>query len=294
MLLLRLTTLTNCGLTYGCLNCLLEREVFSTTKGDSPYDISSVSIVEEYRNLKRKFGDLVRGTRDQVVTKRIGVQEIVDIIFDLPGVGGGCDRNYFISHADDLRGSKSVSAVFDRIRQHWDYLHPEIYSLLIRELQLARLSLVVEDYQTALDNFLEHTPLAEFCSIEEIRQEAEGDPPKGFTQCVTKHEWEPPPKNLRHIEKLRRRFASCCNLQSFAVTVVGIQRGCTSVTFLVPESAKLNIASDSEFIEDHGITRITFKGNTVYTQVSCASFFKAESVTWLVVLFRMFQRGVAL
>lgn len=251
-------------------NFLLEIEVFPK-KGDSLHDrgvsVSSVSIFTEYRNLKKMFGTLVRKTRDGVSDKRVGVQEMVDIIVDLPEVGGGRDRGYFNKHADDLRGSKSIPAVFDRIRQHWDYLHPEIYGLLIRELLLTHLQLVRDDYQRALDHFLNYTPLSEYCSIEGIAEEREGEPPLGFTECVTKHKWEPPPRFLRDVENLRRRFAYCCNLQSCAVTVVGIRRGCTSITFLVPESTQLDIASDSEFIRDHGITRITFKGNTVYTEV---------------------------
>ena len=240
-------------------------------RDDRDIAVSGVSVIKEHRNLKKMFGNLVHNTRDGVVFKGLGVHGIIDIIVDLPEVGGSRDKSYFNAHADDLRCSKTVQAVFDRLRQHWDYLHPEIYGHLITELSLASLELVRDDYQTALDNFLNHTLLSEFCAIGEIAAEREGEPPQGFTECVTKHTWEPPPKFLRDVEDLRRQFAHGCNLQSCAVTVVRIRRGCTSITFLVPESTQLKIASDPEFIRDHCIIRVIFKGNVVYTEVSLES-----------------------
>lgn len=223
-----------------------------------------MSVEREYRNLKTSFRDFVCATRDGVMDKRISIQMVVDVIVD---VGGGRNKHYFMTYADDLRESRSIEAVFDRIRQHWDSLHPEIYGHLIRELSLAGLEQIRDDYQTALDNFLNLTLLSDFCDIEEIARESEGDPPKQFTRCITKHKWEPPPKFLRDVENLRKQFAHCCNLQSCAVTVCGIRRGCTSITFLVPESIDLAIANDPQFIRDHCIIHILFKGNLVYSEV---------------------------
>ena len=69
-------------------------------------------------------GALIRRINDEVVKKGIGVQEIVDNIFDLPDVGGDWDSSYFNTYADNLRGSKSAAAVFDRVRQHWNTCSP--------------------------------------------------------------------------------------------------------------------------------------------------------------------------
>ena len=201
----------------------------------SPRVTSAVStgatVEEEYKHLKKMFTNLVRRTCDGVIHVGIGVSKVVDQIIDVSS--GKTDRYYFIAHADDLRASRSVPAIFDRVRQHWDYLHPEIYGSLIQEIPLPDLEPVQEKYQTALDQFLDKTPVSEFCEIQDVMEERDGVPPEGFTKCITEHAWDLRKTSLRVIEDLRRDFAPCCNLQSCAFSAVGIRLGSVAVTFQV-------------------------------------------------------------
>ena len=191
----------------------------------------------------------------------------MDAIVDAASAKGQGDKKYIISYADDLRESKSVHAVFDRVRQHWDYLHPEIYCCLIQEIPLCDLELVRNKYLTALDQFLNLTPVSEFCAIRNVMEEREGEPPQGFTKCITKHTWDPKKTSLKVIEEYRREFALCCNLQSCAVKVDGIRPSSTTVIFLVPEST---VVPDIEFIKKHSIISIIFSGTVVKYNEVCS------------------------
>ena len=247
---------------YFCVLYIGERPddtALGSSSSEQKSDVRGAANVHE--KYKKMFGELVRKTRDGVLG--MGVNDVVDQIVEVASGKGERDRNYFDAHADTLRRSESVRAVFDRVRQHWDYLHPEIYEGLIQEIPLPDLDPVQTKYQTALDLFLDQTSVSEFCAIQGIVEERKGDPPQGFTVCVTQHRWDPEEISLRVIENFRKRFASCCNLQSCAVTFVEIKSGSICVVFCVPGSTNWKPASDIKFIVDHSIISINFNGHVV-------------------------------
>ena len=204
------------------------------------------------------------------------MDSVVDAIRGL--VRGEQDKDYLKDFTDDLRGSQSVKSLFDRLSCHWDYLHPEIYSPLIKKLLLVdaplskKLSLidveqVSDEYLAQWAAFLNQTPLSAFCNIPDIELEKDSDPPPGFVKFVKKLKWEPPPKYLRDVEKLRQKFARKCSLQSCAVTIVGLTIHCLIITMWVPEFIELYIARDLHFIEEQSIVQMVFNGMIIYSQV---------------------------
>lgn len=248
---------------------------------------------DNYESLKKSFATLVNATC-QAVEPLMDVCGVVNKIMDLPVVGKARNKEYFMKYADDLRESRSVRAVFDRLRQHWDCLHPEVYISLIKELSLTHVKPVQEAYQTEYDEFLDRTPLSDFCAIPGIEEEKDSDPPQGFTQYISKHLWQPPPKYLRDVDDLRRNLANKCRLQSCAVTIVSIKKGCVVITMLLPAAVDLKVASDLDFIREHSIIKMVFKDIIVYSQVSFDMMLTHINVIFMFFnsLFRIIQRQV--
>ena len=216
-------------------------------------------VLEKCKKLKKIFKQLVLSTCSGIIRKGLDVDEVVDKIVDVTGSNEE-GKLYLTPLVHSLRRSKYVDTVFNGVQQHWDYLHPEIYGNLIQEIPLPDLEPVQTKYQTALDRFLDQTPASE---IQDVVEERKGEPPQGFTVCVTKHAWNPKSKLLRDIENLRRELALCCGLQSYAVTFVGVRKGCTVVTFHMPRSNQLHAASNDDFLEENCVISITFKGTVV-------------------------------
>ena len=199
----------------------------------------------------------------------LDVCAVVDRIIGLPPFDKARNKGFFMEYAGKLRTSESTHVVFDRIRCHWDYLHPEIYESLVEEMPLTNVKPCQEDYQRKLDYFLDQTLLSDFCAIEGIDEEKDSDPPPKFTQCVSRHLWQPPPMFLRDVENFRREFANKCNLQSCAVTITSIKpHHSVLVTMFVPAETDLKVASDLDFIREHSIVQMIFNGVIVYSQVS--------------------------
>lgn len=195
------------------------------------------------------------------------MDSVVDAVRDLPIARGERDKAYFMEFTDDLRGSQSVKSLFDRLGCNWDYLHPEIYQPLIKMLSLVDVEQVSDDYLGQWAAFVDQTPLSAFCKIPDIELEKDSDPPPGFVEFVKKLNWEPPPKYLRDVEKLRRKFARKCSLQSCAVTIVDHKIKCLIITMWVPKSTELYIARDLHFIEEQSIVKMVFNGMIIYSQV---------------------------
>ena len=225
-------------------------------------------MVEDHERLKKSFASLVNATRHATELQVNDAARVVDRIMDLPVVGKARDKEYLMEYADQLRESRSVPAVFDRLRCHWDYLHPEIYGSLVKEMSLTQVKPHPEDYQKELDNFLDQTALSDFCAIPGIEDEKDSDPPPKFTRFISKHLWQPPPKYLRDVENYRRELANKCSLQSCAVTIASIKPGCVIVSMLVPVETDLKVASDLDFIREYSIVQMTFNGVVIYSQVS--------------------------
>lgn len=215
----------------------------------------------EIKALKIKFTNLKNATRRAIEKTQISLNKLIDKVFDLPVVFEDRDEKFFVKNTDYIRKSESVPAVFDRLRFHWDYLHPDIYGHLIEEFSLTDLSPQLEAYQSQLDGFLDRTLVTEFSRIE--RKIPDDDNSKQYS-LVTQHNWSPP-VYLREVENFRRTFAHKFDLKSCAAIVVGIMGGSVIITLLVPESMKLEVTS--EFVKSHCITEIVFRGITVYSQV---------------------------
>ena len=222
----------------------------------------------EVEKLQRKFAKLRSAACTAVANTQIDVASFVNVIVGLPGVRGAHDRNFFMEHSDKLRESKSVHSVFDRLACHWDYLHPEMYGQLIRNMPaLADLRPDEEAYRNELNGFLDQTPVDEFCKIPGIEHEKDTNPPPGFTELVSKHIWNPPPPvSLRKVEEYRCKFAHTCNLQSCAVAIASIKLGSVIITMWVPESIELKLTL--EFINAHNIIHMVLGGIVVHSQVS--------------------------
>ena len=221
--------------------------------------------VQEYEDLKSSFEELVTATCGAIEEKGIDVRRVVDTIQGF--ISGERDNDYFMEFTDHLRKSGGVRSLFDRLCYNWDYLHPEVYGHLIWELSLHHLEQASSDYLGKWANFIDQTPLSAFCKIPDIKREKDSNPPPGFTKCVMKLNWEPPPKYLRDVEKLRRKHAGKCNLQSCAVTIVDLRLKCIVLTMWVPESTELYVARDLQFIQQYSITQMVFNGMVIYSQV---------------------------
>ena len=232
------------------------------------YIYTDRKVVLKYENLKSSFVELIRRICAAIEDRGIDVGSVVDAIRGL--ARGVRDKSYLMEFTDDLRESRGVPSLFDRLCYNWDYLHPEIYRPLVRELSLTGdVEQATKDYLEKRDAFVDQTPLAAFCRIPDIKVEKEDDPPPGFVKHVMKINWEPPPKYLRDIENLRREFARKCNLQSCAVTVVDLKMKCMIITMWVPKSIELYFARDLHFITEHSIVQMVFNGMIVYSQVRC-------------------------
>ena len=232
------------------------------------YNYTDRKVVLKYENLRSSFAQLIRRICAAIEGRGIDVDSVVDAIRGL--AHGERDKAYFIEFTDYLCGSRGVPALFDRLCCNWDYLHPEIYRPLVRELSLTGdVEQAAKDYHEMLVAFVDQTPLAAFCRIPDIEVEKEGDPPPGFVKHVKKLNWEPPPKYLRDVENLRRKFARKCNLQSCVVTIVDLKMKCMIITMWVPKSIELYVARDLHFITEHSIVQMVFNGMIVYSQVRC-------------------------
>lgn len=242
---------------------------------------STIRVQQEIRNLKEGFKKLVTATRSAIEKKRYSVNELLDQIIYLPVDFEARDVKYLSENADNLRESKSVPAVLDRLSFHWDYLHPDIYRELIFDFQLSSVTSILAVYQKELEVFLDQTLLKVFCEVERMRRQYI-NPPQGFTQLLTGHCWIPP-VYLSQLERFRQEFASYLCLKQAAVIVVGILKGSVITTMLVPEVIELKIKSlDPEFIKEHSIVHMEFKGSVVYSEVSIigVSLGEHHSVTY--------------
>ena len=215
------------------------------------------------------FNALLIATREASEEMDIHVADLVNKVVGV--VRRAYDKDYIREYSGILRRSGIVASVYDLLHNHWDYLHPEVYIHLIREIPL-HLDTEAEAYQEQLTRFLNQTLLTTFCEIPGIEEENDTSkkPPPEFTEFITTHRWDHPPyKYLIDVEELRMRLANKCSLQSCVVTIKVIMKGSIVITMFVPESTEIrNVAMDLEFIRKYSITRMVFKGMIVYSQVS--------------------------
>ena len=219
--------------------------------------------MQDYANLKNKFKKLIDATCKAIERKELSVGDVVDTIRTALGAR---DKIFFMQNP--LRKCECIPRVFDYLCCHWDYLHPDIYFSLIEDLSLDDVEQIKTDYQMKLNRFLDETLLSDFCLIPQVRKEKDEDPPDGFKECVTKHDWEPPPKRLREVDDLRKKLAYKCSLQSCAVTIADIKTGSIVITMLVPAGVELSVAADLDFMTEYNIIEMTFAGKLIYLKVS--------------------------
>ena len=227
-------------------------------------------IKETIGNLKDSFEELKKATRAATKSMRIEVLDLVDTVCSLPVTSVPADRQYLQEIVNQFHDSNSVDVVFSRLGFHWDYLHPDVYDQLIDKLQLYTynpdLLQMVQTYRGHLDEFLEQTPLKEFCKVEKNFIVKNREHAKAVASVFFKNDWEEPVM-LKQVEDLRRETALKCSLQQCAVIVFDIELGCYVPTLLVPVAAEPLIRSlDADFIRKHNVIAIIFQESVVYPQ----------------------------
>ena len=234
---------------------------------------SGCNVLKDICTIKKKFSNLKMATRlniqEKVPDNNVG--HLVDTIMNLPVVFEHDDEEYLSEKCSTLRKAESVPAVFDHLSFHWDYLHPDLYSYLIDEFNLSHLLPTITQYEMDLDEFLNKTPLKEFCKIEKKRKfdMSVNFIQKEFAKLVTGHCWSHP-VYLSQVQQFRMECAKYVGLRQCAFRICDILIGSVIVTQLVPISIEMrlkSIVNDQNFLRTYSIVYMNFNGTVIYKEV---------------------------
>ena len=170
--------------------------------------------------------------------QKIGVA-VLTVVYILTNIRTQKHQIFLKENHKALRQCEDHLELFGSLNFYWNYLAPDLLDHLIGELTKKH-----EDFNTTasemtaykkdLEEFKKRTTLVLFCEADP--RSLDEDPPPGFRKMVVKFEWSRT-ATLEDVEKFRRRYASCYDLQTCcAMMLNSIGTGSFTVTWSVPVS----------------------------------------------------------
>ena len=214
----------------GLTDVLSKRPEFQQLSSSEQEELM-VTLYDDEKSMKRRFGKLVVKTRDSV-EERIPVVKFAGSILALGAyepAPGERDQSLLDEHSEEIKNAGSISKIFNILSTYWNYLTYEI------------LEDIVEEYGTSDDAGRlrkYNKELHEFCKrrIFELPPESSN----GNT-LNPKQERFRVKLNLRkdityeQLLQIRGRIAKILKIR-LAVLVLGrVDEGCVQLTFLIPK-----------------------------------------------------------
>ena len=212
------------------------------------------------------FVFLRAATRQELERAGISVASLLDTLYDLPTAKKVQHREFLMKYERHFEDCRSIGGVFLKLNTYWNYLNMDILAHLITKFSLRCLYSQLRAYKEELEQFMERTTLREYYEVEADHEQTEA--PEGFTELVSKHNWERP-IYLKKVDEFRRKLARKYNLHACAVILVSMDIGSVVITMMVPESVVVMVNSTgTEFFKEHGIVHLQLNGTCVYPQAS--------------------------
>lgn len=217
------------------------------------------AFCKRLEELKNDFEKISDGTQHSL--QDINVSDLVKTIMRIPPCHiEECDDIFLHKYTTLIEESKTTDSVFHHICRQWDYLNPDMYYYLVKKYSLSHLLKPLEDYMVKLDTFCEEITIQEFCDLDSPK--GSPPPPDGFEKHTTKHDWNPKTTKLKKVIEFKRKYASSSALRHCAVWLANIEKGCVSITLLVPKGTI--IAKTPEFFQTHNVIQMNLDGRCLY------------------------------
>jgi len=198
----------------------------------SEQDELKAMLGEDVRDMKYRFGHLVKKTRDSV-EERVTVQKFAGSILDLGAYDPapeGRDRSVLDEHREEIIRAESISKIFIILSAYWNYLTYGILEYII-ELYGA------DDDKKRLKSYDEE--LQNFCQRRIFELPI---PPSGTGNALSPRQKKISVKldvredvTCKDLLRIRIRIAKILRVNLAALSIDRINPGCVQLTFLIPK-----------------------------------------------------------
>ena len=207
----------------------------------------------------------------------VSVSDAVNEIMASQTVSRNPHKKKFLKNKMTLRSSKNIrlhrdqhQSVLDCLGLEWDYLNPDIYENLINDFSLHSLDEQLAEYRAELQQFMDEMPVAVFNTMMGQKRQYKKIP-KGFKELVTNHNWKSP-VYLKDVDEFRQSVAAEYGLRQCTVLLVALGTPLVTISLVVPFTIESLIKSTKpEFFKKHNITKMTYNGSLVTSEVSISA-----------------------
>ena len=125
------------------------------------------SQIEEFET---RFRVLTRSTREQLESRKIGVQRVVESLTQLPADDKPEHKVFLEEKMSSLTKVDGIFNLFFIMNLYWNYLSYQLLDYLIKEFFINEVRLQMNQYKQDLQHFLAKTPAKLFCQVQTIRK----------------------------------------------------------------------------------------------------------------------------
>ena len=236
------------------------------------------SQIEEF---EIRFKSLTRSTREQLESRKICVQRVVESLTQLPADDKPEHKVFLEEKMSSLTKVDGIFKLFFIMNLYWNYLSYQLLDYLIKEFSLNEVRVQMNQYKQDLQYFLARTPAKLFCQVQTKRK---SDPPEGFEEMIAEFTWSENTTLLK-VEEFRRQYICHYNLHDCAMLLSFIFLGSFGVVWLIPHSVveRLKKETDEIFLTKCAVSSLHIAGTTIYSKL------EQEKVTLLIIKSRKFS-----
>ena len=236
------------------------------------------SQIEEFET---RFNALAQSTREQLESRKIRVQRVVESLTQLPADDKPEHKVFLEEKMSSLTKVDGIFNLFFIMNLYWNYLSYQLLDYLIKKFFLNEVRLQMNQYKQDLQHFLARTPAKLFCQVQTIRKR---DPPEGFEEMITEFAWSENTTLLK-VEEFRKKYICHYNLHDCAMLLSFIFLGSFGVVWLIPHSVveRLKKETDEIFLAKCAVSSLHIAGTSIYSKLEQAK------VTLLIIKSRKFS-----
>ena len=139
------------------------------------------SQIEEFET---RFNALAQSTREQLESRKISVQRVVESLTQLPADDKPEHKVFLEEKMSSLTKVDGIFKLFFIMNLYWNYLSYQLLEYLIKKFFLNKVMLY--QYKQDLQHFLARTPAKLFCQVQTKRKK---NPPEGFEEMIAEFTW---------------------------------------------------------------------------------------------------------
>ena len=220
-----------------------------------------------------KFSKLVHKARCGLVEQNIPLMNLRDCITLLPASIKHQHVAFLETKVKAIYQCESIVEIFLQLNLYWDFLNYTLLEHIVTEFGNNDTKAAMAKYICELVAFCKATKLSTFIAY----WPCAGDAPPDMSRLVTKIEKQMDKDwsncTLEDVEQFRETLTQKLLLPSFAVLLRNAEKGCISLTWLIPSSIVKILSKDIhntklDWFREYHIARLTIDGQDLYSSAT--------------------------